>query len=835
MAYQEGSPLKGQIHTDFSTSSGVWVEYRNQLTGDYLARKGTGSNYHEFSDGTFREYNRKLNDLNISGSESIFLEPYDAGFRYKGDPLIARFPSGIACGFSCRNIGFGGPIVRVRRSTDNTEVDVRGDNDGVLSLNSPIIDYRENLVTQSETFSSWSNVTTTLTASQSDPFGGTNATLFESERVEFDFSSSAGWTVGTNWAINTTNGLATRTGGGSGTNLSYGAWTLESGKTYKVIIDVKTLDDGTCNVYDATNGVTYKNDPSDAGTFTSVGDNQSFTFTATATGAFALRSSSNNLAVTNLTIMEVLGTARREILTTVVANQVYNGSVFVKAGTSDNFQVQFVDNENGYANRGLLKVDVAADGSFSTATATSISNVIYTASSNGFTRVSFSFTPSASTAQLSMRLFPDRDNGLDNTIFFGAQLSNGQTVEKYIKTSGSTITKLDRPQEILGNYIGIQNLVPFSEDLSEWSADGITATEIAGDNALNDDGFYRVTASAGNKLITETTETNTPAIEAGDVFTASVYVKNVSVAGGVVKLQLTRDAGGDYEQSEVTLNNTTDEWQRFTVTHTFAQAHTRLRVRLHTSSTITSLSADVFGFQLVKGSSAGTYTKTIGTPNEANGFVTTWYDQSAVGSDQKNFQQTTASYQPLVVENGAMITGGNGKAGVKWDVGKNMYISSQFSGTKLDAFFVSDFDVSNAASNANANFRKRHIWFTSSGTSNYIIIDSGSSSTSIGSLGNVNKTLRVNGVDYDPNDPELTRSGAFQLLDHNKLYSVVGGNSAIYTGTHDNILNLGFYASNNNETHNFEGLMQETLIYTGDQLSTRTGIETQMNNYYNMF
>ena len=533
--------------------------------------------------------------------------------------------------------------------------------------------------------------------------------------------------------------------------------------------------------------------------------------------------------------MEVLGTARREILTTVVANQVYNGSVFVKAGTSDNFQVQFVDNENGYANRGLLKVDVAADGSFSTATATSISNVIYTASSNGFTRVSFSFTPSASTAQLSMRLFPDRDNGLDNTIFFGAQLSNGQTVEKYIKTSGSTITKLDRPQEILGNYIGIQNLVPFSEDLSEWSADGITATEIAGDNALNDDGFYRVTASAGNKLITETTETNTPAIEAGDVFTASVYVKNVSVAGGVVKLQLTRDAGGDYEQSEVTLNNTTDEWQRFTVTHTFAQAHTRLRVRLHTSSTITSLSADVFGFQLVKGSSAGTYTKTIGTPNEANGFVTTWYDQSAVGSDQKNFQQTTASYQPLVVENGAMITGGNGKAGVKWDVGKNMYISSQFSGTKLDAFFVSDFDVSNAASNANANFRKRHIWFTSSGTSNYIIIDSGSSSTSIGSLGNVNKTLRVNGVDYDPNDPELTRSGAFQLLDHNKLYSVVGGNSAIYTGTHDNILNLGFYASNNNETHNFEGLMQETLIYTGDQLSTRTGIETQMNNYYNMF
>ena len=519
MAFITGIPIRNSIHTDFSRESGVWANYRNELTGDYIDENGTGTNFHEFADGSFREYNRKLNDLNISGSESIFLEPYDAGFRYKGDPLIAKFTSGIACGFSCRNIGFGGPIVRVRRSNDNTEVDVRGDNDGVLSLNSPIIDYRENLVTHSETFSSWSNVNITLTAGQLDPFGGTNASIF--------------------------------------------------------------TPDGT-------------------------------------------------------------GTDRREILTTVVANQTYNGSVFVKAGTSDNFQVQFVDNENGYANRGLLKVDVAADGSFSTATATSISNVIYTASSNGFTRVSFSFTPSASTAQLSMRLFPDRDNGTATTIFFGAQLSNGETVEKYIKTSGSTITELDRPQETLGNYIGIQNLLPFSEDLSEWSADGITATEIAGDNALNDDGFYRVTASAASKTITETTETNTPAIAAGDVFTASVYVKNVSVAGGVVKLQLTRDAGGDYEQAEVTLDNTTDEWQRFTVTHTFAQAHTKLRVRLLTSSGLTSLSADVFGFQLVKGSSEGTYTKTIGTPNEANGFVTTWYDQSAVGSDQKNFQQTTA-------------------------------------------------------------------------------------------------------------------------------------------------------------------------------------------------
>ena len=144
MAYIDGIPIKDSLHTDFSTSSGVWVEYRHQLTGDYLARKGTGSNYHEFSDGTFREYNRKLDDLGISGR--VYLEPYDAGLRYKGDPFIHNY-TGVASrqgAYSTRIVGFGGPLMRVRRNSDNEEVDVRGDANGNISLSSPIIGGSEN-------------------------------------------------------------------------------------------------------------------------------------------------------------------------------------------------------------------------------------------------------------------------------------------------------------------------------------------------------------------------------------------------------------------------------------------------------------------------------------------------------------------------------------------------------------------------------------------------------------------------------------------------------------------------------------------------------------------
>ena len=161
-------------------------------------------------------------------------------------------------------------------------------------------------------------------------------------------------------------------------------------------------------------------------------------------------------------------------------------------------------------------------------------------------------------------------------------------------------------------------------------------------------------------------------------------------------------------------------------------------------------------------------------------------------------------------------------------------MSSQISGdpgSLIDAFFVSDLDVTDVA----GIFRQKHIYFTSSGNENYIIMESGSSDTNIGALGNANKTLRVNGVDYNPADPDLTRDDVFELLDHNKLYSIVGGVSSNYTGTHDNILNLGFYQSNPATSFNFEGLMQETIIYTGSQLTTRTGIEKNMNDHYGMF
>ena len=1551
--------LSQRIHSNFSTDVATWSGFRDEITGAYINNQGTGAAYVDYSDHLIREYNDKINDLNFS--KELLIEPMDAGFRYVNDPVVGAFHSGLHSCFSARTIGFGGPLVRVRRASDNVEVDVRGNINGELSLNSPVIDETENLLPYSEDISEWDETnnlfTKNITGNDSplSPHTGYEFTSTNIDRIvdgKLTGKLSANWAssnsslvsvnayvsgrqliqntgfernannwtpqdgnisvvadnlvsvptyqTGANLVINGTytgaghwsksadpivviaNGVATFTVTDGGYAFISQAISLVSGRQYRVEATVSgtsgkalrvmdntsdlgtlksseteftfdgteqnlsfdwtagsnsnaiqftrrgvgdfsfTLDDVSVYQTNATNmsriGLIDGPDAYEPGGFsqnaaairetTGIGEH-SFQFAADEydfalpTGAkvtassflrsvggrnveltffngnfsssksarfeltgdgtvafsdgdaatiepvdndyykvnfqlttpstsvdaaikpyvrFRLLRDDTNLVTysedfsqwndvnttltagqldpfggTGATIFTPAGDVndRKEILTSVTSGTTYFGSVFVATGTSDNFRVQFVDNENGYANRGLLKVDIGTDGSFSTDTATLASNVTYTPSSNGFTRVSFSFTPTASTDQLSFRLFPDNDNGTATTTFFGAQLSDEDTLPDYAKTNGSTITstgwagdtgkgidqfelRVFEGTETRGRVLptstssyvfqpfateaGKQyrisasgsrsletgfatNLVTngtFASD-SNWTkstnaviADGkATMTVISGefeqvaqnltytngqtyrvradvsgtsgglmrvmDNGANNggltttngvhefdgtnqtvdfswqanansatinfarhnpadewgssgqftvdnvyvyqpnatqvqlqaldnensnafikastavfdgdismdftavsdtsaiallvsdnavpsagfftncsakeivykaawnttstqtltqsdklgtvggkkynikfsisdyesgaiklsnptpseetlfsgDGTYEVEVindalfagfndvqfknqgitnlkitdisaieslpvspyyqvysvpSDDNTILSESTETLN--VKSGDIFTASVYAKNVHTTGGNLLLQINRGAGGAFEETFQQLDAaSTNEWQRFTAIHEFTEAHTQLRARLFAPSGART-SGQIFGFQLNRGSGAEPYIKTEGSPitKEKNpaplrdflygselvtdtklrdssqwssqstagtvsfgdqgatftitdggyaklkqnityevgktyiatinavgvsgtklrvqdddggagglsntvffsfdgtnqtltfpfvatadsdsillsrssagtyktlvksisvreyedGFCTLWYDQSNFGTKaERNFQQPTAAYQPAVTFSGTIPTGANGKPGVRWDFGKNMYISDQFP-NKLDAFFVSDFDVSDAT----GIFRQKHIYFTSSGNKNYIIMESGSTSTSIGSLGNLNKTLRVNGVDYDPNDPELTRSGAFELLDHNKLYSVVGGVSSTYTGTHDNILNLGFYNSNPSTSFNFEGLMQETLIYTGSQLTTRTGIEKNMNDHYGMF
>ena len=56
--------LRDRIHSDFSTGSGVWSDYRRQITGAYIDDKGAGVNYGDYTNHLIREYNDKITDLN---------------------------------------------------------------------------------------------------------------------------------------------------------------------------------------------------------------------------------------------------------------------------------------------------------------------------------------------------------------------------------------------------------------------------------------------------------------------------------------------------------------------------------------------------------------------------------------------------------------------------------------------------------------------------------------------------------------------------------------------------------------------------------------------------
>jgi hypothetical protein len=71
--------LQSQIHSDFSRISGTWIDYRGQITGLW----GSAPNHDDFNNHLIREYNRKINYLNMPSG--LYIIPYNAGFSYTTD------------------------------------------------------------------------------------------------------------------------------------------------------------------------------------------------------------------------------------------------------------------------------------------------------------------------------------------------------------------------------------------------------------------------------------------------------------------------------------------------------------------------------------------------------------------------------------------------------------------------------------------------------------------------------------------------------------------------------------------------------------------------------
>jgi hypothetical protein len=68
--------LQATIHSDFSTDSGVWVDYRSEI--ESLASES----HQDLNDHLIREFNRKIQDL--GQPTGLYFTPNDAGLRFIG-------------------------------------------------------------------------------------------------------------------------------------------------------------------------------------------------------------------------------------------------------------------------------------------------------------------------------------------------------------------------------------------------------------------------------------------------------------------------------------------------------------------------------------------------------------------------------------------------------------------------------------------------------------------------------------------------------------------------------------------------------------------------------
>lgn len=201
--------------------------------------------------------------------------------------------------------------------------------------------------------------------------------------------------------------------------------------------------------------------------------------------------------------------------------------------------------------------------------------------------------------------------------------------------------------------------------------------------------------------------------------------------------------------------------------------------------------------------------------NGGNAYVSTWYDQSGNGKD---VSQSTFSKMPIIVLNGSTISD-NLKPALDFQLA-TLVGTSGYSFTDFAAFSVLNSDTSIAypvscQTNNNTGWRQ-HI------------------------TGNQAFRSRLFGVNIDTsNTPTLVQNLLGTLSYGTNGYTYVNGvlgASASVTPSQDINANFEIGGSESvNSTLLYDGRFQEVVVYDSDQSTNRTGIETNINNFYNIY
>lgn len=377
-------------------------------------------------------------------------------------------------------------------------------------------------------------------------------------------------------------------------------------------------------------------------------------------------------------------------------------------------------------------------------------------------------------------------------------------------------TKGELDQVALQNFVGYQNFLNYSEDITIASGWDLGNVSTISDNTLTPDGTNtaeRINLNTGNapRFISKNTNlTNTA------TYTDSYYVK---ANNGYNFVQIAPDTGfsttafqnynlsnGTFGSSsgissgQANIQNVGNGWYRISLTAT-ANATTSGRMvlaivnsassgRLENLNVATNTdSIFVWGAMRHLGSTLKPYQQTLVYANTGDGYITTWYDQSG---NNNNAIPTSPAAQPKIVDGVNGIIKLNNKPVLRFDGTDDQLVSPVVNNaTNSTAFFVASRDANNRS------FMARTTNYSTLGTTDLFNTYYLNKSSSVATTGTDTKN-------------SLNLYTAIRT-------SAMNSTLAIGAGSAGNFLN---------------GNMAELIIYDGNKLSNRTTIENNLRDYY---
>ena len=219
----------------------------------------------------------------------------------------------------------------------------------------------------------------------------------------------------------------------------------------------------------------------------------------------------------------------------------------------------------------------------------------------------------------------------------------------------------------------------------------------------------------------------------------------------------------------------------------------------------------------------------------ANGWVTIWYDQANIGGTAKNQTQSTASKQPKIYYGSAVITE-NSKPAIDFDGGADGLNCSTNLRTSTGASTVVQVRNVPRVSNYQQPFCfykvKRHV-IDKQGETAYEEVAISTNETTREYLRFAAADVSSRVLHFSAWDGSTQVGGVDEISLHENSgqeTGTVGSSGFAMVGTGSN--SIGFRSNN---TQYCNGTFQEVIVWLSDESSDRSGIETNLNNYFSIY